>query len=177
MIYPQTPAPINTITLSLGFDTVSTTLTDNVAQGRLRQFKPKRGFDIQYATKDIEPIETFYKDTFGLHSFTFIRPHKSIFKREFVSKVTSPSTVFDLPCCQATEIVVTVGGIVLDFGILPGAGRDGRDRAVFTAPVAVDSIVRVDFKGLLVCDCKFIGDMSSALLPLSYTASVRLETI
>ncbi len=177
MIYPQTPAPINTITLSLGFDTVSTTLTDNVTQGRLRQFKPKRGFDLQYGTRDMEPIETFYKDTFGLDSFTFVRPLKGLFKREFVAKVTSSATVFDLPCCQSTDIIVSVGGVTADVDIQAGAGRDGRDRAVFSSPVAVDSIIRIDFKGLLVCDCKFSGSMSSALLPLSYTGSVRLVTI
>lgn len=178
MIYPSLPAPVSAVAYTTSYDVLITSTGTNAEQRRLKQYRPKRAFDLQYASKDLAAIESFYhRAKGGFAGFLFRFPRIGSYAAEFVAKQTGTGTVFDLPCVSAENLKVYVNGVEAEVTIQQGAGTEGRDRIVFEAAPALGALITTDFTGFLTLNCRFEGEYSGSALPLSFSGSLRLVTV
>lgn len=181
MIYPEAPRPANVITETLAFDVLVTTVNTNAEQRRLRQFKPKRLFVLQYQglkRADISVLQGFFNKCKGLYSrFTFILPVAGDFEGEFVAKQVGSEVTFDLPSVNTTNLTIYVDGVETAVTISAGSGEDGRDQIVFASAPALDSVITADFSGNLVVYARFNKEFSKSINPVTYDAEIELMEV
>lgn len=135
-------------------------------QVKRKWFYPRRSLTLLYSNSedvDIRTLEQFYINrNGGFNAFTFIMPDdlSETFTGEYVCSGDSSAIIFNLPCKDATAVIIYIDTNIQTEGsnyvITENGGQDGVDSIEFTVAPGAGARVTMDFIGRLAVRCRFV---------------------
>jgi len=136
---------------------------------------PKRSIDLSYENitdTELKTLLQFEKNRSGTYeSFHWIAEYDEDYDSEYVGTGDGDTVLWNLPCKEASDIVVYVddreyeegsdstAADLNDYVITSSGGTDGVDKIVFTDAPSAGVRIIIDFTGRLALQCRFANNI------------------